>query len=264
MSGFMTLVRLDATLAVRHKLVHVTAAIALLFGLLIAFVFPSELAIDGVSLDPSEPLAITPPTVLEPGAEKPPFNQLFIPILFAVDLCVLGFMFGAVMILQDKEQGTVRCFRVGPGTSVEYIAAKLTVNLGLSLLNLLILVGLGAPRALAEPQLIVLVLATCAGMTLLGMGLAVFFRSIAQFFFPLAAVGLLGAMPMYLVFTPSAALEWTMWLPTYHVLFGAEAIMFAGEPSVIRTALLSCSVFAVLAAGFCGAAVHNRLMREVH
>lgn len=232
MNGFVTLVRLDAKLAARHKLVHVTAAIALVFGLLIAFVVP------------------------------PPFDQRLIPILFAVDLCVLGFMFGAVMILQDKEQATIGFYRVGPGTSLAYIAAKLTVNLGLSLLNLLILVGLGAPQALAEPALLMLVLGTCAGMTLLGMGLAVFFRSIAQFFFPLAAVGLLGAMPMYLVLTPSAALAWTKWLPTYHVLFGAEAIMLGGDAAVIRSAILHCSIFAVLAAGFCGAAVHLRLMRE--
>lgn len=262
MSGFATLLRLDAKLAARHKLVHVTAAIALVFGLLIAFVLPTELGSHELTIQASESLASTPPTVLDPGAEKPPFNQLFIPILFAVDLCVLGFMFGAVMILQDKEQGTIRYFRVGPGTSVEYIASKLTVNVGLSLLNLLILVGLGAPRALTEPILLLLVLGTCAGMTLLGMGLAVFFRSIAQFFFPLAAVGLLGAMPMYLVFTPSPALHWTSWLPTYHVLFGSEAIMFDGEPS--RGALLYCLVFFLLSAAFCGAAVHNRLLREVH
>jgi hypothetical protein len=271
MTRFIALLKLDARLALRHKLVHVTVAIASLFGLLIAFVFPAELVPPGdpVSLGLREPLAALleaapAPTVLVPDVDKPPFNQSLIPILFAVDLCVLGFMFGAVMILQDKEQSTVRYFRIGPGTSLEYIAAKLTVNLGLSLLNLLILVGLAAPRALAEPSLIVLVLGTCAGMTLLGMGLAVFFRSLAQFFFPLAAVGLLGAMPMYMVFTPSPALQWTEWLPTYHVLFGAEAIMFTGEQAVIHSALLFCCSFGLLAAGFCAAAVHNRLMREAH
>ncbi|MFO7566120.1 MAG: ABC transporter permease subunit [Enhygromyxa sp.] len=340
MRRFWTLLKLDAKLAARHKLVHVTVVIAALFGLLIAFVFPAELAHDttdylldatedgrfaalieaapgeavmsdeqalreavagdstslGVKFSgtPEAPSATvylqgnegprrralietgvdamwqhvgmarpaTPPTVLDPGAEKPPFNQLLIPILFAVDLCVLGFMFGAVMILQDKQHGTVRVFRVGPGTGLDYVASKLSVNLGLSLLNLLILVGLGAPWALAEPGLIPLVLLTCAGMTLLGMGLAVFFRSIAQFFFPLAAVGLLGAMPMYLVFTPAPALAWTACLPTYHVLFGAEAIMFSGEQAVIRAAFSFCSLFALVAAGFCGAAVYSRLMRE--
>ncbi len=266
MNRVWTLVKLDVKLAVRHKLVHVTVIIAALFGLLIAFVFPAQLEPQlGLVADPAAAAAAaTPPTVLDPGAQKPPFNQLFIPILFAVDLSLLGFMFGAVMVLQDKQHGTIRFYRVGPGTSFDYVAAKLTVNLGLSLLNFLILVGLGAPRALAEPRLVLLVLTTCAGMILLGLGLATLFRNIAQFFFPIALVGLLGATPMYLVFTPAAGLAWTRWLPTYHVLFGAEAIMFDGDAAVIRTALLASFGFLVLAAGCCGVAVHTLLMREAH
>lgn len=257
MTRFLTLLKLDAKLAARHKLVHVTVVIAALFGLLIGFVLPERLGHSSADY-----VSVIPPTILEPGAEKPPFNEQFIPILFAVDLCVLGFMFGAVMILQDKEHGTIGYFRIGPGTSLDYLASKLTVNLGLSLLNLLILVGLGAPRALAEPGLIVLVMLTCAGMTALGIGLAVFFRSISQFFFLLAAVGLIGALPMYLMFTPSPALAWTSALPTYHLLFGAEAIMFGGDPAVIRTALWFCTLFALLAAGFCAVAVSRRLLGE--
>jgi hypothetical protein len=263
MNRFSTLLKLDARLAVRHKLVHVTVIIAAVFGLLIAFVVPAELG-DPTDLVATQSLATNPPTVLDPGAEKPPFNQLFVPILFALDLCVLGFMFGSVMLLQDKQHETIRMFRVGPGTSLDYVASKLTVNLGLSLLNMVILVGIVVPSALLQPSLYLLVLGTCAGMTLLGMGLAVFFRNIAQFFFPLTAVGLIGAMPMYVVVSPSAALAWTEWLPTYHVLFGAEAIMFTGEQPVIRAAMLFCLGFFLVAAGFCGAAVHNRLMREVH
>jgi hypothetical protein len=268
-SGFITrlatLLKVDAKLALRHKLVHVTVVIALIFGVLVGFVLPSELtprSIDDV-VEAGAGMTTTP-TVLDPDAQKPPFNQLFIPILFAVDLSVLGFMFGAVMVLQDKEHGTIRYFRIGPGTSWDYLASKLTINLGLSLLNFVILVGLGAPAALADPRLALLVLSTCAGMTLFGVGLAVFFRNLAQFFFPLAVVGLIGAMPMYLVLTPTAELGWTWWLPTYHVLFGAEAIMFAGDPAVIRAALMFCAAFTLVAAGFSGAGVHRRLMRETH
>lgn len=261
-----TLLKLDAKLALRHKLVHVVVVVALVFGALIGFVVPSELSPAAPDSAGFASLAspADAPTVLEPGARKPPFNQLFIPILFAVDLCLLGFMFGAVMILQDKEHGTIRYFRIGPGTGLDYLLSKLTINLGLALLNFLILVGLGAPAALAEPRLYLLVLLTCAGMTLLGLGLAVFFRSVAQFFFPLALVGVFAAMPMYLVLTPTAALAWTWWLPTYHLLFGAEAIMFAGDPALIRAAFWFNATFTLLAAGFCGLAINHRLLRETH
>lgn len=270
MNRFVTLLKLDAKLAFRHRLVHVVVIIAAIFGVAMGWIFPSELdpgsvddlhAATAMALDASEMPA---PTVLRPGSVKPPFNELFLPILFAVDLCVLGFMFGSVMVLQDKEYQTIRFFRVGPGATWHYLASKLTVNLGLSALNFAILVGLGVPRAAGEPGLFLLVLGICAAMTMLGIGLAVFFRNLAQFFFPLAAIGLLGAMPMYLVFNPTAALDWTRWLPTYHALFGAEAILFTGDSETIRTAFGYMTVFVVLTAILCVVAVHQRLMKEAH
>ena len=258
-----TLDAIFVKLTVRHKLVHVTVVIALLFGALIAFVAPEQLE-HGAREVLTHASEQTPPTVLRPGHTKPPFNESLIPIMFALDLCVLGFMFAAVMVLQDKEHGTIRAYRVTPGGSLVYIASKLTVNLGLSLLNLLILVGLAAPWALAKPGVHLLVLLTCAGMTLLGIGLAAFFRTIAQFFYPLALVGLLGAAPMYTAMAPSPALDWTFWLPTYHVLFGAEALMFDTDPTVVTTALVFASAFTTIAAAFCAFVVHGRLMKEVH
>ncbi len=216
-----------------------------------------------MSADEATLAAWPQPTVLDPGAQKPPFNEAFIPLLFAVDLALLGFMFGAVMVLQDKQSGTLSVYRVGPAGATEYLLSKLGINLALSLLNLLLLVGIGAPHLLGLPALYPLVLLTCGGMTLAGMGLAVLFRSISQFFVPLIAVGLLGAMPMYLVFSPSAALDWTWWLPTYHVLFGAEALLFDGDPEVVRAALIYAALFMLVSTIFCATAFSRRLLREV-
>jgi ABC-2 type transport system permease protein/fluoroquinolone transport system permease protein len=339
-----TLLKLDAKLALRHRLVHVTVLVALVFGGLVGFALPASVDGGGVDylMDESpggqlaelleqspedrvfasreqlraavedegesigvvfegsaerpratvfiqgsesparralietgvdsmwhhvggsgvRPPAAIEPTILDPGAQKPAFNELFISILFALDLCLLGFMFGAVMVLQDKQQGTIRAYRVGPGTTRSYLAAKLTVNLGLSTLNLLILVGLGAPRLLAEPAIYPLILLCCAGMTALGMGLAVFVRGIAQFFYPLMVVGLVGALPMYQVFAPSPALAWTRWLPTHHALFGSEAIFFTHDATVVGASLSYALVFAAVSVGFCALATHTRLMKE--
>jgi hypothetical protein len=265
---YLCLVRLDAKLALRHKLVHVTVIVAAVFGALIGFAVPEQLdyasVAGGAELVSAAPSELSTVTVLEPGAVKPPFDGLVLTTLYALDLCLLGFMFGSVMLLQDKEQGTIRYFRVGPGSGAHYLAAKLTVNLGLTLLNLVTLTALAAPRALAEPRLYLLALLICAGMTLLGMAIAVFLRSIAQWFFPLIAVSLLGTTPVYLMFTPTQALAWTWWLPTYHMLFGAEAILFTGERAVITAALAYGLVFAVLAGLVCGLLVHTRLLKEAH
>ncbi|MCA9696319.1 MAG: ABC transporter permease, partial [Myxococcales bacterium] len=191
----------------------------------------------------------------------PPFDLLFIPILLALDLCLLGFMFGAVMLLQDKQNNTIAALRVTPATAWDYLGAKLLVNLGLSALNLLVLVGVAAPAFVLEPLLWLLVLLACMGMTALGMAIAVFIRSIAQFFYPLMLVGLLASTPLYMVFEPTAALSWTRALPTYQLLFGSEALLFAGDPALVAEALIYLGCFALVATLLCTALVHARLLR---
>jgi hypothetical protein len=65
------------------------------------------------------------------------------------------------------------------------------------------------------------------------------------------------------MFTPTQSLAWTRWLPTYHILFGSEAVMF-GDAEVAATALTYALVFAASTAAVCGLAVRGRLLREVH
>jgi hypothetical protein len=266
--GWLTLLRLDAKLAVRHKLVHVMLIVAVGFGALIGFAAPEQLdfgnvdLIAGIEAAEATP-ASPPPTVLEPGAVKPPFDELMLPVMYALDLCLLGFMFGSVMILQDKEQGTIRYFRIAPGSALQYMSAKLTLNVGLSLVNLVVLTAFVAPWALAKPGLYAVTLSICAGMTALGMTIAVFLRNISQWFFPAIAMSLIGTLPVYLMFSPTPSLAWTRWLPTYHILFGSEAVMF-GDAEVATTAIIHGLVFAALTAAACGLAIRGRLLREVH
>lgn len=262
----LTLVRLDAKLAARHKLVHVTLVVAALFGALIALFVPEQLDIGSAALpDTLAPSSAAPaPTVLEPDAVKPPFDALMLAVMYTLDLCLLGFMFGSVMLLQDKDQGTIRYFRVGPGTALDYVGSKLAVNLGLSLLNFAILTGIVAPWALLEPDLLALAVLICVGMTALGMTIAVYVRSLSQWFFPMIAVSMIGTLPVTQLMTPNHALDWTWWLPTHHMLFGAESLMFDRHAEVGVAALIYAASFCVLAAAICAVAVRTRLLREVH
>lgn len=267
MNGWLTLLRLDAKLAVRHKLVHVMLIVAIGFGALIGFAVPEQLDLGGLdNLDVAvaqTTTATVPPTVLEPGAVEPPFDELMLLVMYALDLCLLGFMFGSVMILQDKDQGTIRYFRIAPGSALQYMASKLALNVGLSLVNLVVLTAFVAPWALAKPALYALTLLICAGMTTLGMTISVFLRNISQWFFPAIAMSLVGTMPVYLMFTPTQSLAWTRWLPTYHILFGSEAVLF-GDAEVAATSLMYALVFASLTTLACGLAIRGRLLREVH
>jgi hypothetical protein len=264
--AFVTLVRLDAKLAVRHRLLAVALVVATVFGLLLRFLVPTEL--EHAMPDLAAGLELPAPTVLDPGAAKAPLDQQMLFLLFALDLCLLGLMFGAVMVLEDRRTEAIRFYRVSPGGTAAYVASKLTVNLALSLLNLVILVGLAAPQMLMQPKLIGLNLLLCSGMTLLGIGLAPLTRGLAQFFFPLLAIGLISALPMYLIWSPAQGLEWTWCLPTWHALFGSEAIALgAGRPAAEALALeagLYGLVFFMAALALALVTVNRRLMQEMH
>ncbi|MEM9491241.1 MAG: hypothetical protein AAGC55_18985, partial [Myxococcota bacterium] len=200
---------------------------------------------------------------LEPAPQAVPLGQAWLPVLFAIDVVLLGFMFGSVMLLQDKESGALGFYRATPGGAVHYIASKLLVNLGLIALNIAILVGLVAPHRLATPMMWLIMVVAGAGVTLLGLALAVFFRGLSSFFYPFALIGLVAATPLYAFVSPSIDAPWMQWIPTWPVLFGSEAALFGGDPAAIRSALLYLVPFTAIAGAACALAVRHRLLREV-
>ncbi len=265
MNGFWTLLRLDGKLAVRHRLLAVALVVATVFGLLIRLLVPAEIGHEMVDLTAG--LELPDPTILDPGARKAPLDQQMVFLLFALDLCLLGLMFGAIMVLEDRRTETIGFYRISPGGTVGYVASKLAVNLGLSLLNLLIVVGLAAPAMLAHPDLIGLNMLLCGGMTLVGIGIAPLTRSIAQFFFPLLVIGLVSALPMYLIWSPAQGLEWTWFLPTWHALFGSEAIVLgagrAAAQALAHEAWIYALSFFAASLVFALASVERGLLRKV-
>lgn len=267
MTRLLALLRLDAKLAVRHRLLAVTLAVALVFGLLVRLFVPAELHHEGLALPPAElPLA----TLLDPSASKPRLDHQALLLLFALDMCVLGLMFGAVMVLEDRRTETIALHRVTPIAAHHYVLAKLLVNLGLTTLNYLILVALIAPAWLSNAGLAGLVLALCAGMTLLGIAIAPLARSLSHFFFPLMVIGLVTSLPMLQIGSPARGLDWSRALPTWHVLFGGEALALGGGRAAARAlghdAWIYALVFVLVTAALALASVHLRLFRarEAH
>ncbi len=270
--GLWHLISLEARLAWRHRLVHVVLVVAVLFGLLIRFAIPGD--IHPAAIDVGGWTGLMPPSVfgvafdvhvLQPGVMKTPLNHLMIPLLLAIDVGLLGFMFGAVMVLQDKQCRTITCFRITPAGALAYISAKLTVNLALTLLNTVLLIGIGAHELLAYPAIYPLVLLSGVGMTLLGIGMAVFFRTLSSFFYPMACVGMVVALPMYPYLHPAATIPLIEILPSYWLIQGADAILFSPPASEVapQGAFLMLAIFAVAGALFSLWAVSRRLLKEV-
>ncbi len=200
---------------------------------------------------------------LRPAAEKVPFNRSMVPLVIAFDVVLLGFMFAAVMVFQEKQEGSIRAFRITPGRPLEYMAAKSSVNILLGLLyTLLLTVAVtGIPERLT--LLLAVVFLASLLMTLTGLLLSVFFNNLSEFLFVAVFISAIFTLPMVSYFQPSFAPSYLQVIPSYPVLFGLREIFFpTGNDwlisAVIRTLFAETAIMAAAAY----VAVQRRLMKE--
>ena len=196
-------------------------------------------------------------------APPPPLNQSMLPLLYGLDTVMLGFLFAGVMVLQEKTHGTVRFYRVSPGGTARYVASKVLVLTVVALTGGAAATAIVMPAGLLEPRLVLLLALATASLTLLGLGLAVFYDNLSQFFYPMAGVGLLLSLPMVRYGLPSAGMAWTWWIPTDPVMFaGRELLLPAGRGDLIGSSLLYLAAVLVVASIGATLLIHRRLMKE--
>ncbi|MGF1464707.1 MAG: hypothetical protein ACFCGT_01110 [Sandaracinaceae bacterium] len=272
MSGLLrslpVLLRLDGRVAWRGRLVHVVVLAGTFFGLLARFVLPASagggLPWDADALAPGLDEAVHHTVTMLHAPRAPvPFHGRFVPLLLGLDVVLLGLLFGGVLVLQEKAEGTVRAYRVTPGGPGPYLASKVLVCAGLSVLNTLLLVGIAAPQGLASPGLWFLVLGVALTFSLVGIGLAPFFTNLSSFFYPLALIGFALSLPMMAYSSPSLGLDGLRVIPTYEVMFVGLELLFPSGVGV-DWALTGSIVVGPLLAAACLAflTIDRRLLRE--
>jgi len=202
--------------------------------------------------------------LLGPQVPPAPLNETFLPLLYGLDTVILGFLFAGVMVLQEKAHGTVRFYRASPGSTSAYVASKVLVVTGIALVGAGVMTALVRPDALPNLRLLALLALATASLSLLGMGIAIFYDNLSRFFYPMAAAGIVLSLPMIRYGLPSAGLEWTRWIPTHGVMFGArELLLPAGRPELVTTSLGYLLAVFLTAAAAGTAIVHGRLMRRI-
>lgn len=201
--------------------------------------------------------------MLGPPVAPPPFNVSWLPLLFGLDTVILGFFFAGVMILQEKQNGTVRFYRASPGGTGRYVLSKVLVLTAMAMSGAAVMGAIVHPSALLNLPLLVLLATATAALTLVGMGISVFYDSLSSFFYPMAVVGLVLSLPMVGYSLPSASIPGLDFIPTWAVMFGGRELLFptgraaivSGSFALIGVTLLVCAVGGTLA-------VHQRLMKE--
>lgn len=189
---------------------------------------------------------------LRSKTETIPFNKNMIPIVIVTEAVMLGFLLISVMVFQEKQEGSVRAYRVSPGGTLEYILSKAVVNVLLAVIysGLVILFTMGF--GVNYLSIFSIVILSSLLMTLVGLSISVFFKNLQEFLF----VGVLiiiiaGGFPLASYLYPSFTSPFITWLPAYPVLFGLREVLFPsgkGDFVVALNLILlgECAMFLVI------------------
>jgi hypothetical protein len=200
---------------------------------------------------------------LRPVTAPPAFNVRFVPVVIVFEVVLLGFMIAAVMMFQEKQEATLRAYRVSPSGALNYILSKnalfLVISFAYGLPVLLLAFGLNFNL----PLMLLLIALSSLFMTTLSLAIAVFYRNLSEWFFVGVAILLINSLPIISYGLPSFAPAWLTWVPSYPTVFATRDVLFNGAgladilPTVLYLAALTALAF--LAAY---AAIRFKLLKE--
>jgi hypothetical protein len=204
-----------------------------------------------------------PVSLLREAAPPPPFNLNAIPIILVFEVVLLGFFISSIMMFQEKQEGTLLAYRVTPSGALSYIISKSALFLVLSMLYgvPILLVGFGFNAD--YPLLLLLIILSSLLMTLFSLAVAVFFRSLSEWFFIGIAILIINSIPMVSYAYPSFGPAWITWIPSYPALFSVRNVLFHNASFFdVSPDLLYLVVINELAFIAAFAAIRYKLLRE--
>ncbi len=201
-------------------------------------------------------------TTLMPGTEPIPLNKNMIPIFMTFEVILLGFLIGAVLIFQGKQEGSLRAYRVSPGGTLVFILSKVILYAVLSLVYGLSVSLIAFGFSFNYFHLSILIVLSSALMTLLGLAIAVFFTNISEWFFAGALLLVVAMLPTLSYAIPMFSPRFITWIPTYRIIFGFRDILFGiGSQSNLNQTYLIGVVALIISFVFCYVLVDKKLMK---
>ena len=200
---------------------------------------------------------------LRPQSQIIPANLAGLPIFLGLEVGILGFLLVAVFVFQEKQEGTIRAYRISPAGLWPYLFSKAVVFLLLALGYGVVVVAAGMGFGVNWPAVMGLIAWASLFMTVFGLGFAAWFDNLSSWFFPGLAVLVLNMVPffsyIYPVFTPA----WVPFIPSYGLLFALrEALFPTGNPQMITQTLLAGLGWLAAATVFAALSVRARLLKE--
>ncbi len=192
-----------------------------------------------------------------------PFNKNLIPVFLTYEVVALGFLLIAVMIFQEKTDGSIHAYRVSSSGAAIYILSKVVIFTLMAVLYGVVTTVSTVGFNIDYLNLLLLIILASIFMTLLGLLVSIFFNNLSEFLFAAFGVLIIMQLPTISYMNPTFAPGFIKWIPMYPVLFGfREALFSTGKENYLFPFLI------VLIAGIgalfalCYFAVRKRLMRS--
>lgn len=220
------------------------------------------------SLAPVENGGAVPFSTVRLEAERPPLgmSDLLVPIVLVFEGMLLGFLFVAVMVFQERQEGSVTAYRTSPSGVWAYVLGKIGVWTILTTLYSALFAFLATRFSMGGRQwlqLMVLMLSGAAFMTALGYAVSLFFKSISDWFFIGVGILVLNMLPQVSFAMPTFSPQWLSWIPSQAALFTSRDIVFGGTQwAVVAQPTLLYLALAVVLTIVSAALTKLRLFKE--
>lgn len=200
---------------------------------------------------------------LRPKAAKVPFNKNMIPLLMVFEVVMFGFTIIAVMVFQEKEDGSIKAYRVSPAGVLRYILSKAVVNVLMALTYGVLIVLFTMGLKINYGALFLILMLTSFLMTIMGLFISVFFKNLSEFLFSGLSVITISSFPMISYLYPSFAPDFITFIPSYPVVFGIREILFpTGKDGFLTPMILMLTVEGMFFLAASYLAVSRKLMKE--
>lgn len=156
-----------------------------------------------------------------------PFNKNIVPLMLVTEAIMLGFLLISVMVFQEKEEGSIKAYRVTPSGALEYIVSKIVVNILLAVIYSFLIVIFTIGLSINYINLLTIIILASLLMTLLGLSISVFFKSLQEFLFVGVFILIIAGLPMASYLSPSFAPSFINLIPSYNVLFALREVLFS-------------------------------------
>lgn len=200
---------------------------------------------------------------VRPKSDPVPFNLNQAPFLIFMEAGFLGMFIIMMLIFQEKQEGSIRAFRVTTAGTMRYILAKVLLITVFSAIYAVVMCLFIFGTSI---NYLLFVLMTVLGsfvMTMIALITCVYFNSLSDYLFVFMGIFVVVSLPVMSYFMPSFSPAVIRIIPTYPIMFGYREIFFpTGNTAMLGNTFLTLGIEGIVLFVLACFSVKAKLMKE--